>query len=201
MIGYHFLKADMRTGEGHEPPWEIGEARTIEPSRIMLCVEGYHFCRTLWDALQYAPGPMACKVEVPNDAIYIEDKGVAVSRKLIAAVNVEKELRLFACDCAERVLHIYERDYPEDKRPRIAIETSRRFVQGLATLPPTASAKYAARDAAWAAARNAAKDAAWAAARNAAWAAARAAAWNAAKDAERQWQLRHFNEMMQGIFG
>jgi immunity protein 5 of polymorphic toxin system len=35
--------------------------------------------------------------------------------------------RLFACDCAEHVLRIYEAQYPGEERPRRAIEAARRF--------------------------------------------------------------------------
>ncbi len=34
----------------------------------------------------------------------------------------------FACQCAEHVLHFYEDKYPEDKRPRLAIEAARRCI-------------------------------------------------------------------------
>jgi len=47
--------------------------------------------------------------------------------------DTEKESRLLACDYAEHVLHIYEQRHPNDKRPRIAIEVSRRYAQGEAT--------------------------------------------------------------------
>ena len=36
----------------------------------------------------------------------------------------------FACDCAERVLPLYEADYPGDFRVRKAIEASRNFAEG-----------------------------------------------------------------------
>ena len=77
----------------------------------------------------------------------------------------ESIYRHMAADFAESVLHIYEADYPNDNRPRLAIQAARDFADGKID------------DAAWAAAR-AAGDAAWAAA----WAAARAA--RAAGDAE-----------------
>ena len=101
----------------------------------------------------------------------------------------ESKLRLFACDCAEQVLPLFERDYPKDKRPRVAIETARRFANGKATQKELAAAGAAAwaaagaaaGAAAWAAARFAARDAARDAARVAAWAAARDAAWAALK--------------------
>jgi hypothetical protein len=103
----------------------------------------------------------------------------------------ENDLHELACRFAESVLHIFEKKYPNDDRPRKAIETKRKFVKGeidreeLNAAWDAASA--AARDAASAAARDAARDAAWdaasAAARDAASAAARDAARDAAWDA------------------
>ena len=40
--------------------------------------------------------------------------------------NAENFLITFACDCAERVLTHFEKYYPDDKRPRWAIEAARR---------------------------------------------------------------------------
>ena len=95
----------------------------------------------------------------------------------------ESKLRLFACDCAEQVLPLFERDYPEDKRPRMAIEMARRFANGKATREELDAAWAAAMAAAWAAAVDAARGAAVDAARVAAMAAAWAAAADAAADA------------------
>ena len=64
----------------------------------------------------------------------------------------DRELRLFACDCAEMVLPIFERHYPDDKRPRNSIEVARRFAEGKATDEERAAARAAAWAAAWAAA-------------------------------------------------
>ena len=99
------------------------------------------------------------------------------------------KLRLFACDCAEQALPTYEKVYPDDKRPRKAVETARLFAEGKATQKELAASAAAAwdavRDAARAAARAAAWCAAWYAARCAARAAAGDAAWDAARDAAR----------------
>ena len=116
----------------------------------------------------------------------------------------DKLVRLFACDCAERALPIFEKASPNDTRPRDCIAVARRFANGEATDQERA----AARDAAWAAAGDAAWDAAGAAARAAAWAAAwdaaraaaRAAAWDAARAAawaaEIQWQTTRLRELL-----
>ena len=94
--------------------------------------------------------------------------------------------RLFAADCAERVLHFFEDERPDDTRPRDAIAVAR---NPEATRKERAAAGAAAR-AAWNAAVTAAGTAAGAAARLARAAAARAAAdaarsaaWDAAWDA------------------
>jgi len=95
--------------------------------------------------------------------------------------NCEKVAILMAAEFAETVLHLYERQYPTDNRPRSAIEAARRYV--LSEIGAAADAAWAALDAAAAAlavtnagkaAVNAAKAAAWAAS-DAAWAAVDAA--------------------------
>ena len=89
-------------------------------------------------------------------------------------VLTEKELRLFAVDCARQVQHLMT-----DQRSIAAIDVADRHAHGSATdAELDAAALAAARDAAWAAAR----DAAWAA-RAAAWAALDAAR-DAARDAQ-----------------
>jgi len=134
----------------------------------------------------------------------------------------QRAVRLFACGVAESVLHIYEKKYPSDKRPRKAIDVSRKYANGEATKEELAAAWDAAWDAAWAAAKAAwaaacaaasdavsdAASAAWAAAQGAAKAAAGAAgaaawdaAWVAARsaldaawDAEREKQVELFKK-------
>ena len=119
----------------------------------------------------------------------------------------DKIARLFACDCADHVLHFFEEKYPNDKRPRTAIEVARRYANGEATIEELSAASDgvwdAASDGVWAATR-AARDAAGAAARAAAeaatWATS-AAVWAVAGGgaAEREWQLQRFKELLDGI--
>ena len=201
ILAYHFLKSDMCSGEGHEPPWKEGETRTLE-GEIAICAHGYHASRTPWDALGFAPGPVLCLVEVEPVEEHTE-KLVSRSRRLIKAVNVERELRELAADCAERVLHFYEWAYPGDQRPRAAIATARAYARGEATdgeLNAAARAAADAADAAVYAARAAAyaADAAVYAARAAARAAVRAAVDVA--DAERRWQREQFNVRLAHLF-
>ena len=70
----------------------------------------------------------------------------------------DKIARLFACDCAESVLPIFERERPDDNRPREAIRIARLFAYGEATGEQRAAgggaARAGARDAAGDAERN-----------------------------------------------
>ena len=87
---------------------------------------------------------------------------------LRAVEEKDKEIRLFAADCEELVLPIYEKKYPDDNRPHLAIKAARDYANGLITLEELSAARAvcdaarAARDAARAA-REAAREAVWAA--------------------------------------
>ena len=180
MVTYHFCREDLTSPNAPKMVWKVGQTRTMK-GKIVPCKRGFHASPSLWDALPYAPGPIACLVELGGTIIpHGDDKFAASSRKLLAAVDVSKELRLFAADCAEHVIHLFEREYPNDDRPRKAIEATRAYADGEID-----------GDAAWATA-----EAAWATARDA----ARAAAWAAARDAEREWQRTQFDQRLGHLF-
>ena len=63
----------------------------------------------------------------------------------LSAIGADRELRLWSCDCAEHVLPIFERTYPDDDRPRKAIEAGRAYAHGEIGY----AAWAVARDAAW----------------------------------------------------
>lgn len=116
----------------------------------------------------------------------LESNGLDDALWCLGCHKDEGLVRTFACDCAERALYLFEDKYPDDKRPREAIETARRFIKGEATSEEMAAAGAAAWDAAGAAAGAAA----WADARYA----ARYAAGDAAGAAERKIQSELFVE-------
>ena len=81
-----------------------------------------------------------------------------------------KSLALWAADCAEHVLTYFQEKYPQDDRPRDAIEAGRAWVRGEIPMIEARTAAFAAH----AAARGVDIDAACAAARAAGHAAATA---------------------------
>lgn len=80
----------------------------------------------------------------------------AALRLLDEAPGTEMLRRLFAADCAERVLPLFEAEFPGNTRPREAIRVAR---DPNATEEELRAARAAARAAAWAAASAAAWDA------------------------------------------
>jgi len=121
----------------------------------------------------------------------------------------DKDIRLFVCDCAESVLHFFENEFPDDSRPRKAIEIARKFANGECNSDELIAASDAARDAAksayvsnplsntfWCAyaASDAASDASWYPS-NALWNVSNAL-WDAAmvaeNDAEKKKQVEFF---------
>ena len=190
---WHFLRDDMRSGSGAEPAWTEGEERTIT-GRLKLCDRGYHSSPTPWDALQYAPGSMLCLVEISEPVKRDKDKAVSRTRRLVRAINIERELRLFACDCAESAVEIVRtRGAKPDPRSLAAIATARRFANGEASVEELDAAATSAAEAARAAAEDA--RAAWAA-----WAAAEAASAARAARAAAEAAKAQFNEMAEALF-
>jgi hypothetical protein len=119
-----------------------------------------------WDKLQ-SPEWMLCLAE---------ERGIELDTS---------KLRRFAADCADDVLHIYERHHPDDDRPRKAIQATRDYADGKIETDVRVSASAAASSASMRTTSRAAEYAARAASYAAAWQdddAVSAAAW-AATDA------------------
>jgi len=147
--------------------------------KLIECERGYHVV-TLDQVLEWA-APVLWRVEVKGRVIKGEGKCMVRQARLVERVETwnERTLRLFGADCAERVLHIYEKKVIGDLRPREAIAAARAFAHGEITREQLSAARDAARAAAW----------------DAAWAAANAAAW----DAERRWQVKRLMETYLGV--
>lgn len=185
---------------------------------IQPCARGYHLCReqdlVFWinEELYIAEGR--------GRSIRDVNKDVFEEARLICKVEKwnKKTARLFASDCAEHVLSLFEKVYPKDKRPQEAIKAARDFANGkisaaeraVRSNAALASARAAVRDSLLDKARVVARDVAVAAANSAgafnvvivsasaaSWAVAHTVA-NAAKyearEAEIKWQTQRLME-------
>ena len=169
--------------------WPVRVKKWTAEESPVICQSGWHGVLRK-DILKHLPQTDIAElweVEVRGELVHGNDKFAAPQMRLVrkVATTDARMLRLFACDAAQDVLWIFEKERPNDTRVRDCIEVARRYAIGEATEKERAAAGDAAGDAAWAAG-----DVAWAAAGTAvgaaswaveadAWDAARAAAWDA----------------------
>ena len=114
---------------------------------LVSCKKGYHACGpdnvTEWIDVQMFEVEYSDEPVVHGDKVY--GRSIRFVRKM-EGWN-EKTARLFACDCADRALHLVRNP---DKRSVNAVAVSRRYANGAATkkeLDAARDACAAARDA------------------------------------------------------
>jgi hypothetical protein len=192
--------------------WDVGVThRNTKCDNPHLCSQDVFHAYTNLN-LAFLLNPNNANIENPlvwecKGAVVVKDYGkvgcfaLTITRKLRTPkwVKSDKAQRVqvaFAILCAESVLHIYEEKYPDDARPRKAIEAAKEYLKN-----PTADAyaSDAAADAAYAA-THAADAAAYASyAADAAYAAAAAA--YAATDAAASYAATHADAATDIDFG
>ena len=168
IIGYKFVTSNIKSKEGNIT-WKLGEWQKHK-GKIELCESGFHACKEPRDAFRsYIYGDRFFIVEARGEIVKADDKFVASEMRLVKEINLKMVSVKWAVYCARSVLNIYEKKYPNDNRPRKAIESAEEWLKN-STEENKIAAKAARAD--WAA--EAAARAAEAAAR-AAKAAAKAA--------------------------
>lgn len=135
-------------------------------------------CQDAWGKLLKSLGRTQADDEPLAFSRIIESNGLDDALWCLRSICPEHEsqVRLFAADCAESVLHFFEKQHPDDNRPRLAIKAARAFANGEISMEQLSAASAAARDAVLTAtsyaALTAASYAVWATARSTASAAA-----------------------------
>jgi hypothetical protein len=159
--------------------WEVGT--WYKEKNIKICGKGFHASDTPLEALGYVQGEIVAKVEVRGESAYEDDKSCHSEMRVIDARKWQKKDSVaFSIFAAEQVIENFEKKYPDDKRPREAIEAAKKWLA--APTDANASAAYSAANSSYSA--------------NAAYAAANSAnAANAAceemKDRINAWIINH----------
>lgn len=209
VLAWHFLPDDRNLQWGSRELVVPGKKITVEPP-LVLCHHGLHASEKILDALDYAPGSVACRVLVSGQILNGSDKLCATERTCLWMVDGAETLHEFACWCAEEVL-LRERSRGREPNKACweAIRVKRAWLSGLATDIELATALAAAQHIAWSTSQATAWAAAWATAWAAAadwatsWAIAQAAAWAAARAADwaaaREKQESRLVEMIESL--
>ena len=196
MIAWHFVGNTLRDGR---PVPADGEWLQHD-GPLVLCKSGLHASLQPFNALQYAPGPILCLVEVGGDIRPDKDKLVCSRRRIIARMDATEMLRYFARMQALSVVHLWAAPDVVLDYLMLGDESLRATARATARAAARAAARDAAWDAAWDAAMDAAMDAARAAAMNVAWDAAVVAEMDAAWDAARATARADFNDLVYECF-
>ena len=170
--------------------WIVGEWRTVQaPENECL---GLNCSENIVDAMGFVDMEVLAEVEIGGEIIVGDDKVTCEKMRIIKAWKWEKKNSVsMAIYSAKLCLNNFEKLYPDDKRPRQAIEAAKAWLNN-----PCEETESAA-ESAWSAARSAARSAAWSAwsAWSAAWSAARSAAAGSARSDIQNWIETHIPEL------
>ena len=172
---WKFLREGMKSEHG-DCVWKNGEWKHYD-SILEMCNAGFHCSKKINQAFGFVKGEILAKVEVKGENNSQTDKEVWSDMRVVRAWKWQKKdsvaLSVYA---AELCLDNFEKMYPEDKRPRLAIDAAKQWMKNPneGTARAAYSAAYSAADSAAASAADSAADSAASAAR-AAYSAARAA--------------------------
>jgi len=196
---WKFLREGMKSENG-DCRWKKNEWKHYD-GELSMCNSGFHCSKKIKDAFSYIQGEVLVKVQVKGKSVVQNDKEVWSDMRVVKAWKWEKKdsiaLTIFS---AKLCLSNFETEYPEDKRPRLAIEAAKKYLDNPTEENRSAvqsaesaaeSAESAARSAA--SARSAARSAAW----SAAWSArsARSAARSAAVKKISTWMDEHVKKL------
>jgi hypothetical protein len=179
------MQSGMRSGVG-DMAWRVGEWAKHE-GELSMCHSGFHASVRAIDAIRYVNCEILALVEVRGKHLKQDDKQCWSEMRVVRAYEWTKpDSVAMAIYAAELVIGEYEKLYPDDKRPRQAIEAAKAWLNdpteenrqaASAASSASASAYFAAYAASAAYAAASASSAAYAAA------AAYASSASAASDA------------------
>lgn len=134
---YKSLKANLKSHGNFT--WEVNKWMH-EDGKIEACKNGFHASKNIIDAMGFVDMECLALVEVKGKSDKQTNKEAWSDMRIKKAWKWEKEdsvaLSIFA---AELVIKMFEKEYPNDKRPREAIESAKKWLK-----EPTKENTYAA---------------------------------------------------------
>ena len=181
-----FVRGKIKSENGSPPCyWKIGEWKKCDKN-LRLCNDGFHCSKKPLDALRWVAGEILAIVETKGDVIKDTDKECWSNMRILKVYKwTKKDSVALSIYSAELVLKNYEKIYPDDDRPRKAIEAAKRVLEH-------DTAKN--RSAAWSA-ESAAESAAWSARSARSAESAARSAGSAALNKINKWIIDHIKEL------
>ena len=132
-----------------EKTWKPGKWYKVR-GKLDMCNNGFHASEKVIDAMSYVPMGILAKVEVRGKSIKQQDKQCWSEMKIVKAWKwTKKDSVALSVYSASPVLKNFEDLFPDDKRPRQAIEAAERWLKNPtkkneSTAAPAASAAWTA---------------------------------------------------------
>ena len=145
------------TSYGHK--FKVGKWYKAEGD-LKICKNGFHCSQNIIDAMGFVNMEVLAKVEVRGKSIIQDDKECWEEMRLVKTYKwTKKDSVSLAIFAAELVLPNFEKQYPNDKRPREAIEAAKKVLKNNCKKNRDVAARSAAAESAWSAAWSAAESA------------------------------------------
>ena len=121
------MKAGLQSNNG-SIKWEVGKWK--KEDKIDICHSGFHASVNPIHAMGYVNCEILAKVEVRGKSIIQDDKQCWSEMKIVKVYDWKKEDSVaLAIYAAELVIDLFEKEHPNDKRPRKAIEAARKWLK------------------------------------------------------------------------
>ena len=126
ILKWKFIEKGFRS---RHHKWKIGKWYSVT-GNIEACVSGFHCSDGVYQAFLYVQGPILARVEVRGDSDIEEDKSAWREMKVSKAYKwTKKDSVALSIYAAELCINNYEKEYPNDLRPREAIEAAKRWLK------------------------------------------------------------------------
>jgi len=158
---YKFLELEegnIVSGFNYNFIWEIGKWYKVK-GELEMCQNGFHCSQKPLDAFSYVHGDILAEVEVRGKSLKQPDKECWSEMRITKAYRwTKKDSLALTVYSAELVIDNFEREYPNDDRPRKAIQSAKNVLES-----DTEKNRKAAMLAAWTAvgAARAARSTTW----------------------------------------
>lgn len=150
---YKFLHTGFKSKNG-DVKWIKNKWKKFN-GELKMCECGFHACKDPYNAFSYIQGEILAVVECRGEHLIKDNKECWREQRVVKAYKwTKKDSLKLAIYSAELVLGNYEKEYPNDTRPREAIKVAKKvlFKNTKSNRLAAKSARSAATLAAWSAA-------------------------------------------------
>ncbi len=132
VIGYKSIEEDMTSTKGSQK-WTVGDWYKYD-GPLRMGYNGFHASTDLFSLYSlYKQGDVLgdrlFKVEARGNVLKDKNRFVASEMRLVKEIDLKRLSVDYAASCARHVLNRYEVVYPDDSRPRSAIEAAEKWLK------------------------------------------------------------------------